>query len=90
MLSDIYMYITYLLIIIIYDKDIESSIFLRVMYKEFLSGMNTHPHTEDQATSTDYFPKHLAGNLALYSLHLILICNDITIHHLTSLDSCRT
>ena len=31
----------------------------RVMYKDFLSGMNTHPHTEDQATCTYYFPKHL-------------------------------
>ena len=35
----------------------------RVMYKDFLSGMNTHPHTKDQATCTDCFPKHLAGNL---------------------------
>jgi hypothetical protein len=56
-LSDIY--ITYLLIII-YDKDIESYIIYakkRVMYKDFLSGMNTYPHTEDQATY--YFPKHV-------------------------------
>ena len=63
-LSDIY--ITYLLIII-YDKDIESYKYLykkkRVTYKDFLSAMNTHPHTEDQATCTDYFPKNLAGNL---------------------------
>jgi len=22
------------------------------MYKDFLAGMNTHPHTEDQATCT--------------------------------------
>ena len=35
----------------------------KVVYKDILSGMNTHPHTEDQATCTDYFPKHLAGNL---------------------------
>ena len=35
----------------------------RVMYKDFLSGMNTHPHTEDQATCTYFVPKHLAGNL---------------------------
>ena len=27
------------------------------MYKDFLSGMNTYPHTEDQATY--YFPKHV-------------------------------
>jgi hypothetical protein len=33
----------------------------RVMYKDFLSGMNTYPHTEDQATY--YFPKTPAGNL---------------------------
>ena len=33
------------------------------MYKDFLSGMNTHPYTEDQATCTYFFPKHLAGNL---------------------------
>ena len=33
------------------------------MYKDFLSGMNTHPHAEDQPTGTVYFPKHLAGNL---------------------------
>ena len=31
----------------------------RVMYKDFLSGMNTHPHTEDQTTCTYFFPKHL-------------------------------
>ena len=31
------------------------------MYKDFLSGMNTYPHTEDQATY--YFPKTPAGNL---------------------------
>ena len=31
----------------------------RVMYKDYLSGMNTHPYTEDQATCTYYFPKHL-------------------------------
>jgi hypothetical protein len=28
-----------------------------------VQGMNTNPHDEDQATCTDYFPKHLAGNL---------------------------
>jgi hypothetical protein len=41
----------------------------RVMYKDFLSGMNTHPHTEDQATFTDYFHKHLlvTGKVTLYS-----------------------
>ena len=57
-LSDIY--ITYLLIII-YDKDIKSYIIYekKIMYKDFLSGMNTHPHTEDQATCTYFFPKHL-------------------------------
>ena len=59
-LSDIY--ITYLSIII-YDKDIESYIIYikkkGVMYKDFLSGMNTYPHTEDQATCTYYFLKHL-------------------------------
>ena len=32
------------------------------MYKDFLSG-NTHSHTENQATCTDYFPKHMADNL---------------------------
>jgi hypothetical protein len=39
------------------------------MYKDFLSGMNTHPHTEDQATCTDYFHKHLlvTGKVTLYS-----------------------
>ena len=31
----------------------------RVMYKDFLSGMNAHLHNEDQATCTDYFQKHL-------------------------------
>ena len=44
----------------------------RVMYKDFLSDMNTHPHTEDQATCTDYFPKHLAGNLQGHSLQFTL------------------
>jgi hypothetical protein len=37
----------------------------RVMYKDFLSGMNTHPHTEDQATCTYYivFSQTPASNL---------------------------
>ena len=51
-LSDTYMYITYLLIII-YDKD-SHKLFIKkkrmvIMHKDFLAGMNTHPHTEDQA-----------------------------------------
>ena len=30
------------------------------MYKDFVSGMNTHPHTEDQITYFTYFiPTHL-------------------------------
>ena len=56
------------------------------MYKDFLSDMNTHPHTEDQATCTDIFPNTLLVSCkdTLYSLQLILI------HHLTSLDSGMT
>ena len=27
--------------------------------EESQTSMNTHPHTEDQATCTYYFPKHL-------------------------------
>ena len=61
------------------------------MCKDFLSGMNTHPHTEDQATCTYCFPKHLLVTCkdTLYSyLHLMLIYIEITIHHLMFLDSC--
>ena len=42
------------------------------MYKDFLSGMNTHPYTEDQAACTDYFSKHFAGNLQRHSLQFTL------------------
>ena len=34
-----------------------------IMHKDFLAGMNTHPHTEDQATCTYFSPQTPAGNL---------------------------
>ena len=72
-------YITYLLIII-YDKDIEQYIIYnkkRVMYNDFLSGMNTHPHIEDQATCTYIFSQTPAGNLNGHSLQLITLNFDL-------------
>ena len=44
----------------------------RVMYKDFLSGMNTHPHTEDQATCTYYLLVTCKGTLQLNTLNFDL------------------
>jgi hypothetical protein len=42
------------------------------MYKDFLSGMNTHPHTEDQATCTYYLLVTCKGTLQLNTLNFDL------------------